>query len=286
MDAELDPLAGGGLELGPEPVHGRQQGHGVVEGEGDRARPLHRPGGVAGGELDQPAQRDPGDAAVVDVDGLVDDRVEALGGPGRQHRQDVVAAGQAVAERPALGRPGPEAADVDRAGRGQPEQGVDRLGGAGEAVAGPVAAQAGMPLGQAGSRAEADKLGHVGPRRQTAQHLVLERRHGPSIEARHDSRGGPVELAELQRRIEALYGTRDRARGVDGTFRWWVEEVGEVAKALRGGDPAALEHELGDALAWLASVANLAGVDLAAAVARYAGDCPRCGATPCACPTA
>jgi NTP pyrophosphatase (non-canonical NTP hydrolase) len=88
-----------------------------------------------------------------------------------------------------------------------------------------------------------------------------------------------VELAELQRRIEALYGARDRARGVDGTFRWWVEEVGEVAKALRGRD-------LGDALAWLASVANLVGVDLAKAVSRYAGDCPRCGATPCACPVA
>jgi NTP pyrophosphatase (non-canonical NTP hydrolase) len=95
-----------------------------------------------------------------------------------------------------------------------------------------------------------------------------------------------VELAELQQRIETLYGARDRARGVDGTFRWWVEEVGEVAKALRGGDPAALEHELGDALAWLASVANLAGVDLTKAVARYAGACPRCGATPCACPVA
>jgi NTP pyrophosphatase (non-canonical NTP hydrolase) len=92
-----------------------------------------------------------------------------------------------------------------------------------------------------------------------------------------------VELAELQNRIEALYGSRDRARGVDGTFRWWVEEVGEVAKALRGGDPAALEHELGDALAWLASVANLVGVDLEEAVGRYAGDCPRCGATPCRC---
>jgi NTP pyrophosphatase (non-canonical NTP hydrolase) len=95
-----------------------------------------------------------------------------------------------------------------------------------------------------------------------------------------------VELAELQRRIEVLYGARDRARGVDGTFRWWVEEVGEVAKALRAGDPAALEHELGDALAWLASVANLVGVDLAEAVGRYAGGCPRCGATPCACPLA
>ena len=93
-----------------------------------------------------------------------------------------------------------------------------------------------------------------------------------------------MELAELQHRIEALYGARDRARGVDGTFRWWVEEVGEVAKALRGRDPAALEHELGDALAWLASVANLVGVDLTRAVDRYAGDCPRCGATPCACP--
>jgi NTP pyrophosphatase (non-canonical NTP hydrolase) len=99
-----------------------------------------------------------------------------------------------------------------------------------------------------------------------------------------DRTGGYVELAELQHRIEALYGARDRARGVDGTFRWWVEEVGEVAKALRGGDRAALEHELGDALAWLASVANLVGVDLAKAVGRYAaGDCPRCGATPCAC---
>ena len=95
-----------------------------------------------------------------------------------------------------------------------------------------------------------------------------------------------MELGELQRRIEALYGARDRARGVDGTFRWWVEEVGEVAKALRGRDPAALEHELGDALAWMASVANLVGVDLSKAVARYAGDCPRCGATPCACPAA
>ena len=93
-----------------------------------------------------------------------------------------------------------------------------------------------------------------------------------------------MELAELQHRIETLYGARDRARGVDGTFRWWVEEVGEVAKALRGGEAAALEHELGDALAWLASVANLVGVDLAKAVDRYAGACPRCGATPCACP--
>jgi NTP pyrophosphatase (non-canonical NTP hydrolase) len=93
-----------------------------------------------------------------------------------------------------------------------------------------------------------------------------------------------VELAELQHRIEALYGSRDRARGVDGTFRWWVEEVGEVAKALRGDDPAALEHDLGDALGWLDSVAILVGVDLAKAVDRYSGDCQRCASTRCDCP--
>ena len=95
-----------------------------------------------------------------------------------------------------------------------------------------------------------------------------------------------MELAELQHRIEALYGDRDRARGVDGTFRWWVEEVGEVAKALRSADPAALEHELGDALAWLVSVANVAGVDLDRAAARFADGCPRCHHTPCTCPAA
>jgi NTP pyrophosphatase (non-canonical NTP hydrolase) len=92
-----------------------------------------------------------------------------------------------------------------------------------------------------------------------------------------------MELAEFQARIEATFGERDRARGVDGTFRWWIEEIGEVAKALRRRDPAELEHELGDALAWLASVAGTLGVDLEKAVARYADGCPRCGRSPCQC---
>jgi NTP pyrophosphatase (non-canonical NTP hydrolase) len=95
-----------------------------------------------------------------------------------------------------------------------------------------------------------------------------------------------VDLADLQARIQATFGARDHARGADGTFRWWVEEVGEVAKALRAADPAALEHELGDALAWLVSVANVTGVDLERAAARYANGCPRCHRTPCTCPPA
>jgi NTP pyrophosphatase (non-canonical NTP hydrolase) len=98
--------------------------------------------------------------------------------------------------------------------------------------------------------------------------------------------GCRMEIGDLQARIEATFGARDRARGVDGTFRWWVEEVGEVAKALRGADPAALDHELGDALAWLVSVANVTGVDLNRAAARYADGCPRCHHIPCTCPPA
>ena len=74
---------------------------------------------------------------------------------------------------------------------------------------------------------------------------------------------------------------RDAERGIDGTFRWLTEEVGEVARALRGdGD---LEHEFGDVLAWVGSLANLAGVDLERAAARYANGCPECRAIPCGC---
>lgn len=93
-----------------------------------------------------------------------------------------------------------------------------------------------------------------------------------------------MDLGEFQRTIGQTYLERDRRRGTDGTFRWLVEEVGELARSLRSDDPAALRHELGDVIAWTASVANLVGVDLQDAVARYATGCPRCGAIPCRCP--
>jgi NTP pyrophosphatase (non-canonical NTP hydrolase) len=90
-------------------------------------------------------------------------------------------------------------------------------------------------------------------------------------------------LTELQRRLRDTYHERDAARGRDATFRWLVEEVGELARAMRLGDRANLEHEFGDVLAWLGSLANLEGVDLAGAAARYADGCPKCGRSPCAC---
>jgi NTP pyrophosphatase (non-canonical NTP hydrolase) len=93
-----------------------------------------------------------------------------------------------------------------------------------------------------------------------------------------------TELAALQRTMEAVYGERDRARGVPTTVAWLAEEIGELAKAARKGTVEEQRHELGDVLAWLASLANQLGLSLDDAVARYAQGCPRCGATPCACP--
>jgi len=92
-----------------------------------------------------------------------------------------------------------------------------------------------------------------------------------------------MELSAFQDVIRQTFLERDAARGIDGTFRWMVEEVGELAKSLRGSDVSARTHEAGDVLAWLASVATLAGVDLEEAAARYALGCPSCGQIPCAC---
>ena len=91
-------------------------------------------------------------------------------------------------------------------------------------------------------------------------------------------------LVEFQQAMEAVYGERDRARGMPATVAWLAEEVGELAKAARKGTVEEQLHELGDVLAWLASLANQLGLSLDDAAARYASGCPRCGATPCECP--
>jgi NTP pyrophosphatase (non-canonical NTP hydrolase) len=93
-----------------------------------------------------------------------------------------------------------------------------------------------------------------------------------------------TELTEFQRIMEATYGERDRARGVPATVAWLAEEVGELAQAARKGTHDERVHEVGDVLAWLASLANQLGVSLDDAAARYTSGCPRCRSTPCGCP--
>jgi NTP pyrophosphatase (non-canonical NTP hydrolase) len=91
-------------------------------------------------------------------------------------------------------------------------------------------------------------------------------------------------LAQLQHLIRELYGAKDSRRGVEGTFMWFMEEVGELAAALRGGTREEQMLEFADVLAWLATLANIAGVDLAEAIqAKYGGGCPGCRLSPCVC---
>jgi NTP pyrophosphatase (non-canonical NTP hydrolase) len=92
-----------------------------------------------------------------------------------------------------------------------------------------------------------------------------------------------MEISELQDVLRRTYLERDARRGPDATFRWLTEEVGELARALRKQDRENLEHEFGDVLAWLTSLASLTGVELSEAAERYANGCPKCGETPCSC---
>ena len=96
-----------------------------------------------------------------------------------------------------------------------------------------------------------------------------------------------ITLREFQQLIRRMYLEKDVARGIDGTFMWLIEEVGELAAALRQGDHQQRSLEFADVLAWLVTIANVAEVDLTEAVAKkYGSGCPGCGRFVCTCPDA
>lgn len=93
-----------------------------------------------------------------------------------------------------------------------------------------------------------------------------------------------ISLRDFQQLIREMYHEKDVARGIDGTFMWLMEEVGELAAALREGTPEELAAEFADVLAWLSTIANVAEVDLAKAVRdKYGAGCPGCGLLVCTC---
>jgi NTP pyrophosphatase (non-canonical NTP hydrolase) len=94
----------------------------------------------------------------------------------------------------------------------------------------------------------------------------------------------PLTIAGFQRLIAEMYSDKDAARGIDGTFMWLMEEVGELAGSLRQGSREELAAEFADVLAWLVTIANVAGIDLEQAVLdKYGRGCPGCGQMVCRC---
>ena len=93
-----------------------------------------------------------------------------------------------------------------------------------------------------------------------------------------------MQINEFQEMMRRLYFHRDSERGVKGTYDWLVEEVEELREALEEGNKEATEKEFADVIAWLASLANVTGINLEkAALEKYNKKCPKCHQSPCHC---
>lgn len=94
-----------------------------------------------------------------------------------------------------------------------------------------------------------------------------------------------ITVSDFQQLIREMYYEKDLIRGIEGTFMWLMEEVGELSSALRQRDKENLGAEFADVLAWLATIANVAEIDLGHEIARkYGNGCPGCGRLACTCP--
>ena len=106
--------------------------------------------------------------------------------------------------------------------------------------------------------------------------FIISKKHLFSVEL--------VQISEFQKMMKRLYFKRDLARGVERTYNWLLDEVAELGEEVKGADKGATEKEFADVIAWLASLANIMGVDLEkAAVNKYDNKCPKCQHSPSQC---
>ena len=93
-----------------------------------------------------------------------------------------------------------------------------------------------------------------------------------------------MHIHEFQEMMRRLYFHRDSERGVEGTYEWLAGELEELGEALKGDNKEATENEFADVIAWLASLANITGINLErAAINKYSHKCPKCQQAPCQC---
>ncbi len=80
-----------------------------------------------------------------------------------------------------------------------------------------------------------------------------------------------LSFKEFQEFIRRKYYSHDNERGTDGTFMWFMEEVGELARIMarkygdqsfKAGEPTDPSDEMADVLWVLLCLANQTGVDL------------------------
>ena len=78
-----------------------------------------------------------------------------------------------------------------------------------------------------------------------------------------------MHISQFQRLIAQRYEKRDRERGTEATFMWFIEEVGELATALAGSSSQDKEEEIADVFAWLCTLANISDIDIEKACQKY-----------------
>jgi NTP pyrophosphatase (non-canonical NTP hydrolase) len=100
----------------------------------------------------------------------------------------------------------------------------------------------------------------------SANQLVAARRRGRAGRSerkiRRSVNAALPSLTSLQTAALGVYGRLEP----DRALVWTLEELGELAQAVRRAEgPGRLEEELGQLTAWMLCLANILGVDLAAA---------------------
>jgi NTP pyrophosphatase (non-canonical NTP hydrolase) len=95
-----------------------------------------------------------------------------------------------------------------------------------------------------------------------------------------------MKISEFQKLIRNLYLDNDSKRGIERTFIWLVEEIGELANIFnkRNYEKKLISEELADIIAWSCSIANLLDIDIEEAIVeKYPNKCLRCSQNPCIC---
>jgi NTP pyrophosphatase (non-canonical NTP hydrolase) len=95
-----------------------------------------------------------------------------------------------------------------------------------------------------------------------------------------------MKISEFQELMRQLYIHQDEKRGLEKTFIWLVEEIGELGSCLKSNVRVKkhIEEELADIIAWSCSLANLLDIDLENALKeKYPNKCKKCGKKPCVC---
>lgn len=95
-----------------------------------------------------------------------------------------------------------------------------------------------------------------------------------------------MKISKFQDLMRQLYIHQDKKRGLDKTFIWLIEEIGELANCLNKKriNKSDIAEELSDVIAWTCSLANLLEINLETALKeKYPDKCKKCKSNPCRC---